>query len=167
MPNVDYCTCCIVQQSPFDFRLYEEWRDWPCRLVLESSPKSKACNGRVIMFQSHPPKRRRSQCIIHIFPFIAYVEGLESCLTRLLLLLAPRLWRLPRLILEPLVPEIQPSRAQSLQFSVDLVSVHGYLVRLLGLGPKFGDGKALVEVRAEIIHDADREHDVHAELENF
>lgn len=55
MPNVDYCTCCIVQQSPFDFRLYEEWRDWPCRLVFESSPKSKICNGRVIMFQSHFP----------------------------------------------------------------------------------------------------------------
>lgn len=47
---------------------------------------------------------------------------------------------------------------------MDLVFVHGHLVGLLGLGPEIGHGETLVEVCAEVIHDTDGEHDVHAEL---
>ena len=38
-------------------------------------------------------------------------------------------------------------------------------MRLTFFGPEIGDGEARVEVGAEVVHDADGEHDVHAELE--
>ncbi len=47
---------------------------------------------------------------------------------------------------------------------MDLVPLEGHLVGVLGLGPEVGNGESLVKVCAEVVHDADREHDVHAEL---
>jgi len=37
-------------------------------------------------------------------------------------------------------------------------------VSLSSLRPEIWNGERLVEVCAEVVHDADREHDVHAEL---
>ena len=65
---------------------------------------------------------------------------------------------------QPLLPEIQSAGPQPLELLVDLVAVKGDLVCVLGLGPEVGHGEALVEVGAEVEHDPDGEHDVHAEL---
>ncbi|KAI1189808.1 hypothetical protein F5B17DRAFT_156993 [Nemania serpens] len=74
--------------------------------------------------------------------------------------------RLPssRLGLEPPVPQVEPAGAQALQLGVDLVLVKRHAVGLLGLGPEVGHREPLVQVGSEVEHDADREHDVHAEL---
>ena len=50
-------------------------------------------------------------------------------------------------------------------FCFNLFAVMGNLVALLGLRPEARNGETVVEVRAEIIHDADWEHDIHAELD--
>lgn len=68
------------------------------------------------------------------------------------------------LLLELLgLPQLLP-RDNALVLGLDLVSILGNLVALFRLGPEAGDGEAVVEVRSEIIHDANREHDICAEL---
>ena len=37
-------------------------------------------------------------------------------------------------------------------------------MRCFGRGPEIGDGEAVFEVGAEVVHPADGEHDVHSEL---
>ena len=54
--------------------------------------------------------------------------------------------------------------AQSSKFGLNLVLLKGNVVGLVLLGPEIGDGEALLEVCAEIVHPTDREHDVHAKL---
>lgn len=44
------------------------------------------------------------------------------------------------------------------------VAVARYLVALFGARPKAVDGKSVVEVRSEVEHDANWEHDIHAKL---
>ena len=63
----------------------------------------------------------------------------------------------PPLVLE--IPLLQP-----LQFLRNLVSIVRDLVRLAWLGPEIGNGEFAVEVRAEVVHDADWEENVHPEL---
>src|SRR5271156_1593470 len=54
------------------------------------------------------------------------------------------------LTLQPLLPQPQPLPLQAVQFRDDLVALERYAVRLFRLGPEIGDGKAPVEVGAEI-----------------
>lgn len=56
------------------------------------------------------------------------------------------------------------SRHDPLVLSLDLVSVAGELVALLSLRPEIVHGEAVVEVCAEVVHDANGKHDIHAEL---
>lgn len=53
---------------------------------------------------------------------------------------------------------------QSGKFGLDLILLEGDGVGLVLLGPEIGDGEALFEVCAEIVHPAYGKHDVHAEL---
>jgi len=64
----------------------------------------------------------------------------------------------PPLLLHPL---------DSFQFFLYLLPLKWDLVRVFLLGPKVGDGEAIFEIRAEIVHPADREHDVHTKLQDF
>lgn len=66
--------------------------------------------------------------------------------------------------IEPSVPQVKSAGAQALQLGVDLVSLRRHAVGLFGLGPEAGHGEPLVQVGSEVEHDADREHEVHAEL---
>ena len=54
--------------------------------------------------------------------------------------------------------------AQSSKFGLDLVLLEGDVVGLVLLGPEIGDGEALFEVCAKVVHPTDGKHDVHAEL---
>ncbi len=49
-------------------------------------------------------------------------------------------------------------------FDLELFAVARQLVALLGPRPKVGNGEAVVEVRAKVVHDANGKHDIHAEL---
>lgn len=49
-------------------------------------------------------------------------------------------------------------------FNLELFAVARQLVTLLGPRPKVGNGEAMVEVRAKVVHDANGKHDIHAEL---
>jgi len=66
--------------------------------------------------------------------------------------------------LQPLLPKIQPLLLQSLQFTLNLVSLKRDLVCLLWLWPEIGDGEPFIEVMAVVEHNPDGKHDVHAEL---
>ena len=46
----------------------------------------------------------------------------------------------------------------------DLVPLEGYFVTLFLRGPEIWDGEPVLQVRAEVVHPADREGEVHAEL---
>ena len=50
------------------------------------------------------------------------------------------------------------------QLPVNLFLLERDLVRLFGAGPEARDVKAVVEVRSEVVHPADGEDDIHAEL---
>lgn len=54
--------------------------------------------------------------------------------------------------------------AQSSKFRLNLVLLKGNGVGLVLLGPEIGDGEALFEVCAKVVHPAYGKHDVHAEL---
>lgn len=56
------------------------------------------------------------------------------------------------------------SRHDSLVLGLDLLSILGQLVAFLGLGPEIVYGKAIVQVRSEIVHGPDREEQIGAEL---
>ena len=60
----------------------------------------------------------------------------------------------------------QTTGAQSGQFCLDLVLFKGNVMCFVLLGPEVGDGETFVEVCAKVVHPADGEHDVHAELES-
>ena len=63
------------------------------------------------------------------------------------------------------IPVEQSPRLHPLELRVDLVAFERKLIRVLGCRPEVIDGKARVEVGAEVVHDPNREHDVHAKLE--
>jgi hypothetical protein len=67
------------------------------------------------------------------------------------------------LLSPPLV--LQIPRLDSLQLLGNLVAIIRNVVRLSRLGPELRYGKATLEVGAEIVHYADREENVHAELQ--
>jgi hypothetical protein len=71
----------------------------------------------------------------------------------------------PLLRCQSLCANRQSPLLQSLQLFGDLLLLVGQLVGLAGLGPEFGYGEARVQVGAEVVHDTNWEHDVHAELE--
>lgn len=73
-------------------------------------------------------------------------------------------WSGGRLLRQSLLPEVQSPRAKAFEFGVNLVPLGGQLVGMLRFGPKVRDGKAVIEVGAEVVHDANREHDIHAKL---
>lgn len=54
---------------------------------------------------------------------------------------------------------------QSSKFGLDLVLLKGDGVGLVLFGPKIGDGEALFEVCAKVVHPAYGKHDVHAKLD--
>lgn len=62
-------------------------------------------------------------------------------------------------------PGSESSLLQPLNLGIDFVLVKGDFVGLAALGPEIGHGEARIEVDAEVVHEADGEHDVHAELE--
>jgi hypothetical protein len=66
------------------------------------------------------------------------------------------------LLSPPLV--LQIPRLQPLQLLGNLLALVRYLVRLARLRPELGDCEFAVEVRAEVVHYADGEENVHAEL---
>lgn len=72
-----------------------------------------------------------------------------------------RLQRLPLLSL--LAPECVRG-AHTRQLPINLFLLERDLVRLFGAGPEAGDVEAVVEVRAEVVHPADGEDDIYAEL---
>ena len=67
------------------------------------------------------------------------------------------------LILKLGLPEPLP-RYDTLILGLHLVSVAGESVTLLGFRVEIRHGEAAIEVRAEMVHDADGEHDVQTEL---
>lgn len=73
----------------------------------------------------------------------------------------------PPLCSQSLGANRQSPLLQSLQLFGDLFALVGQLVSLAGLGPEVGYGEARVQVGAEVVHDADWEHDVHAELDEM
>jgi hypothetical protein len=68
------------------------------------------------------------------------------------------------ILLQPLLPQKQPSLPQPLQLTMDLLLLKRNAIRLLRLGPEIGHREAVIEVLAVVVHDCDWEHDVHAEL---
>ena len=48
---------------------------------------------------------------------------------------------------------------------MDLVAIKWHTVRILGFGPEIMHGESTIEVGSKVVHDSDRKHDVHAELE--
>ena len=74
---------------------------------------------------------------------------------------------LNRLSALPLLPPNRIQRPHPRQFAVNLVLLERDLVRLFRGRPEALDVKAVVEVRAEVVHPADGEEDVHAELEDM
>lgn len=62
------------------------------------------------------------------------------------------------------LPHLLP-RHDAVVLGPDLFAVTRDLVALLWLGPEALDGEAVVEVRSEVVHDANGEHDIHAELD--
>ena len=71
---------------------------------------------------------------------------------------------LPLLSHHPRLPPPQPPPLHPLHLRTDIFSFRGYLIQLLLCGPEIADAEFVVEVRAEIVHPAYGEHDVHAEL---
>jgi len=63
-----------------------------------------------------------------------------------------------------LCPYRQSPLLQMLQLLFDVILLERDRVSLPGLRPEVGHGEARVEIRAEVVHDADWEHNVHAEL---
>lgn len=78
--------------------------------------------------------------------------------------LRPPSLRLLRLLLELLRLALLLSRDDALVLGLDLLPVAGHLVALLGPGPEVAHGEAVVEVGPKEVHDANREHDIRAEL---
>lgn len=74
----------------------------------------------------------------------------------------PRLFRFPCL---PHLLHLEISRLQPLQLLLDLLALVRDLVRLSFFRPEVGHVEFAVEVRAEVVHDADGEENVHAELQ--
>ena len=70
----------------------------------------------------------------------------------------PLLFLPPPLVLQ--IPRLQP-----LQLLRDLLALVRDAMRLLRLRPEVGHRESAVQVRAEVVHDADGEENVHAELE--
>lgn len=56
-------------------------------------------------------------------------------------------------------------RENSLVLEDDLLTISRHLVAFLWSGPEVIDGEAIVEVGAEVVHGANGEHDIHAELQ--
>jgi len=73
----------------------------------------------------------------------------------------------PPLLHQPPLPQKQPLLPQSLQLSLDLIPLRRNPMRLIRLGPEAMHREPLVQVRAEVVHYADGEEDVHPELEDF
>lgn len=57
------------------------------------------------------------------------------------------------------------SRHYPLVLCLELLPVMRHRVAFLRLGPEVRDREAVVEVRAEVVHEANREHDIHAKLQ--
>lgn len=73
----------------------------------------------------------------------------------------------PPLFLQPPVAVVQSLEFEPLNLFQHFVSLEWDFVRLLGLGPEVGNGEFAVEIRAEVVHYADGEQDIHAKLESF
>lgn len=73
-------------------------------------------------------------------------------------------WSGCRLLSQSLLPQVQSPCAESLELGMNLLPLSGKLVRMFRFGPKVGDSKAVIEVGAEVVHDANGEHDIHAKL---
>ncbi|KAB8349642.1 hypothetical protein FH972_023661 [Carpinus fangiana] len=70
----------------------------------------------------------------------------------------------PLLPCQPLLTPREPALPQPRQLCTNLIALERDLVGLLGARPEVGHAEAVVEVRAEVVHVADREEDVEAEL---
>lgn len=66
--------------------------------------------------------------------------------------------------LQPPRSQLQSPSFHSLQFRNQVLPVMWYPMCGLGCWPEIGDGKARFEVGAEVVHPANREHDVEPEL---
>jgi hypothetical protein len=66
--------------------------------------------------------------------------------------------------LESSLASSQATGAQSSKFGLNLVLFERNVMGLVLLWPEVGYGEALFEVCAKVVHPADGEHDVHAEL---
>lgn len=108
----------------------------------------------------HPIPNRPVQCITltssryRTLSVLCRLPLPPSALVLLLLLTA----HLPHLL------QLQVSRLEPLKLLLDLVALVRNAVRLLRLGPEIRYREFAVEVRAKVVHDADGEENVHAEL---
>jgi len=68
---------------------------------------------------------------------------------------------------QPFRSQGQSSLPQPCQLCVYLIPLERNLMRLALLGPEVRDGEPRVHVRAEIVHDANREHNVHSKPEDL
>jgi hypothetical protein len=59
------------------------------------------------------------------------------------------------------------ARDNAFVLGLDLVSVLGDFVALLGPGPESRDGEAVIEVGSEVEHDSNRKHEIRAKLCNL
>jgi len=66
----------------------------------------------------------------------------------------------------PLAPDAI-DHAHARQFAIDLLPLQWNLMRLLCRGPKSWHGETFIEIRAEVVHPADREKNIQAELKNL
>ncbi|KAL6153688.1 hypothetical protein ACJQWK_01858 [Exserohilum turcicum] len=119
-----------------------------------NSSHSLVCAAQSPFFVPHPALRKAY--LLHKDVSRVYVPSLVPALTHL-----PQPFSLfsPALVFK--IP-----RFQSLQLLGNLFAVIRNLVRLAGLGPEIRDGEFAVEVRAEVVHDADREEDIHPKLQH-
>lgn len=73
----------------------------------------------------------------------------------------------PRLSLQSPFPSSRVNHAHARQLLVDFLLLERDLVGLFRGGPEAGHAETVVEIRSEVIHPADGEDDVHAELEGL
>lgn len=66
--------------------------------------------------------------------------------------------------LHPLLPPNRIQRPHPRQLLINILLLQRDLMRLFGGRPEAGDVEPVVEVRAEVVHPADGEEDVHSEL---
>ena len=88
-----------------------------------------------------------------------------ACASRIAPVSLARAQRSALALLLLLLSQAKPlSLNNALVLGLDLFPVARQLVAFLWLWPEIVNGESVVEVRSEVVHDTNREHDIHAKL---